>query len=188
MIQELIDFTSKLFPSIDPYTKEQVKKALYQFESSDKKFECFVPTTFSYLAQGDIFDSLPFRIYDKDGNEHSRLVKGMLISNTCHAENQNILSFVPLLPVGEYKIDRSVLLKNITYSLLYFPDPLYSEIVVDFNIVNSFHKDMIINLMKEKRIRKVATLNRFGYYMFLTKLTIHFMRPEDPGVQEERQY
>ena len=33
MIPEFIDFCKELFPSIDPYTKEQAKQAMKQFES-----------------------------------------------------------------------------------------------------------------------------------------------------------
>lgn len=40
MIPEFIDFCKELFPSIDPYTKEQAKQAMKQFESIEGPVLC----------------------------------------------------------------------------------------------------------------------------------------------------
>ena len=42
MIKELIQFTPELFPAISPYTKENVNKAIAQFDY--KSLEWFMPS------------------------------------------------------------------------------------------------------------------------------------------------
>ena len=59
MIPEFIDFCKELFPSIDPYTKEQAKQAMKQFESIEGPVLCRPCGAFD-LLQGDIFSEIPF--------------------------------------------------------------------------------------------------------------------------------
>lgn len=189
MMNKFIDFVHEIFPSISPYTKDEVNKALEKFKSDGKTFKCFLPQEeiFDFLAQGDIYSKLPFIVFDKDGNQYSERYPAIMISNTCHAENQSTISFCPLLPVSKFKLDAKILLGNTKYSMLYFPDPFLKEYVVDFSVINSYNKNLIINALKQNSMQKIGSLSNFGYYLFLTKLTIHFMRPEDVEVNEDRQ-
>lgn len=40
--------------------------------------------------------------------------------------------------------------------------------------------------LREGRIKRIASLNQIGYYLFVVKLTVYFMRKEDEGTLEER--
>lgn len=60
MLDEFIDFTQSLFPSISPYVKERTKAAIKQFELNGKKLNLFNYKAYDYLTQGDIFDGIPF--------------------------------------------------------------------------------------------------------------------------------
>lgn len=61
MIPEFIDFCQELFPSINPYTKEQAKKAMQQFEGKYGPVLSKTCSTFD-LLQGDIFTEIPFSL------------------------------------------------------------------------------------------------------------------------------
>ena len=41
------------------------------------------------------------------------------------------------------------------------------------------------NILKNKT--RIYSLNLIGFYLLICKLTIHFLRPEDTGVQNSRQ-
>jgi len=190
MLTALVDIVQKLFPCIDPYTASNVKNAIAQFKASGSKFRCFDTNCIDYLAQGDIVESLTFRVFDPESErEELAKVPGIMISNTCDAENDESIIFSPLLAFEEVKtgfnkhISVDSIRNNLHYRLLFFPDDIYFNYYVDLSIMNSFPKNAVVNALKSSRIKKTASLNRTGYYLFLTKLTIHLMRPESTDVK-----
>lgn len=187
MMPEFIDFTKSLFPSIDPYIAKEVKNSLKQFEENGGRYKCFTRCSFSFLSQGDIIDKLKFVKVNADGEIIKKELKALLLSNTCDAENDNVLLFAPLIPLINLKVNKDTLKKNRIYKLLYFPGHRYDDYVVDLSLVSSFSKELINKLLESEIIKKEASLSDFGYYLFLTKLTVHFMRPEDKEVQKMRE-
>lgn len=88
MTKELIKFTSELFPSISSYTKENVNKAIEQFDY--ESLEWFRQTPLHYLSQGDIIQKIPFTFVDENGKKDTILTKGIILSNTCDVNNSLI--------------------------------------------------------------------------------------------------
>lgn len=186
MLNNFINFTQSLFPSINPYIHNQTKKSLEQFKSSEKLANFLTDIPYSYMAQGDIFDNIPFVTVKKDGTFAGTRQKAMLLSNTCSAENDKDIILAPVFKINEIGLHVNNVSDNLNFHLMYIPDEKYKDYVVDFSRMNSFDKDMITTYINQKNITKEASLNQFGYYFLLCKLTINFMRPEDVGVQEER--
>lgn len=186
MIQHFIEFVSDLFPSISPYTKEKVKESLKQFELKGVQLKYSMHNSLPHLAQGDVFEELPFYKQDQFGNLNIFKTKAILLSNTCDAERDDVLLFAPLIKISDIDMDIAALKSNQIYRLLHFPDPSLSEYVVDFSIINSFSRQLIETKLTNSGINKVLSLNDFGYYLFLAKMTIYLMRPEDFNVQKDR--
>jgi hypothetical protein len=187
MMPEFIDFTKSLFPSIDPYIAEEVKNSLKQFEENGGRYKCFTNRSFSFFSQGDIIDKLKFIKVNDSGQIIEKELKALLLSNTCDAENDDVLLCAPLISLTSLKVDQDTLKKNRIYKLLYFPGYRYDDYVVDLSLVSSFSKVLINKLLENEIIKKEASLSDFGYYLFLSKLTVHFMRPENTEVQEMRE-
>lgn len=186
MLNEFIRFSTELFPSISPYTKDEVRKAIQQFKDYGRQYQFCMPQPFDFLTQGDIISEIPFIRYKENGERETARFKGMLLSNTCDAERDPALLFAPLLPIDEIDADRQAVLNNTVYRLLYIPDSDLLEYAIDLSLINSIPRKVILKGIEMGRIHKVASLNRLGYYLFLTKLTVHLMRPEDTGVQADR--
>lgn len=186
MLDEFIDFTQSLFPSISPYVKERTKTAMKQFELSGKKLNLFNYRPYDYLTQGDIFEGIPFTRIEEDGNISAYRGKGMLISNTCSADHDDEIVIAPLLDIDSLGLNRADIFNNLHYRLLYLPDERYESYVVDFSLLNTFNKDVLNRMIVQGRVVKETSLNQFGFYLFLCKLTICFMRPEDEDVQADR--
>ncbi|MFD2614462.1 hypothetical protein [Paenibacillus gansuensis] len=186
MLNEFINFVEELFPSIKPYTKENVKQAIKQFQSSGKTQKFCKAQPFPFLSQGDIVESLPFLRFTENGEEKRYVTKGMLLSNTCDAENDKEILFAPLLPIKDLKVDELAVKNNMNYRLLYIPDADLTDYVVDLSLINSYSKRLITHGISEGILKKTLSLNSYGYYLFLTKLTIHLLRPENEEVREER--
>ncbi len=141
---------------------------------------------YDYLAQGDIFDGIPFSRIEEDGNISVYRGKGMLISNTCSADHDNEIVIAPLLEIDSLGLNKADIVNNLHYRLLYLPDERYGNYVVDFSLVNTFNKDVLNRMIEQRKVVKEISLNQFGFYLFLCKLTICFMRPEDEEVQADR--
>ncbi len=186
MLNEFIEFTQSLFPAISPYVKEQTKEAIKQFDMSGKKLNLLNYRAYDFLAQGDILEGIPFTRIDNMGNIASQRGKGMIISNTCSADHDDEIVIAPLLEIDKLNLNKNDIKKNLHYRLLYLPDPRYEDLVVDFSLMNTFNKNALNKLLEVGKITKEASLNQFGFYLLLTKLTICFMRPEDEEVQSDR--
>lgn len=193
MLNELIDFTTELFPSINPYTKERVKLAIRQFEvtgygqNPPQNIDYCTNQPFDYLTQGDIISDLPFVRYSKTGEKGILVTEGILLSNSCDAERDPSLVFAPLIELRNFtNAQQEQIKKNESFRLFYLPDADVDNKVIDFSMVNSLPRSMIIQGLEKEHIKKTNSLNRYGYYLLLIKLTVHFMRPEDTGVQNLR--
>lgn len=183
--ERFIDFVQEIFPCINPYTKDRVKQAIRQFYEAEQTCNYFMSQPLEYLAQGDILDSILFRFFDDDGNEYTHRTKGLLISNTCDSHRDDFVVFAPLLPLDSFD-NRQAITNNQIFRLLFFPDYTYAGYVVDLSILSAVPRALIDKYISSGEITKVASLNSLGYYLFLCKLTVHLMRPEDTDVQMER--
>ncbi|ASA20967.1 hypothetical protein [Paenibacillus donghaensis] len=186
MINDFVDFVHELFPSISPYAKDNVKESIRQFEQSGKIQDYLLSQPLPHLAQGDIIEKFTFIKFDEHGNERNVQARGILLSNTCSAERDEQLLFAPLLPLADLDVNREKVQNNLNYRLLYIPDPGLIDYAVDFSIINSYPRKLIESSLQSERLRKSASLNKYGYYLFIAKLTVHLMRPEDTGVQHNR--
>lgn len=188
MIPEFIDFCQELFPCIDPYTIEQAKLAMTQFEGVNgpiltKQYDSFD------LYQGDIFTAIPFYYIDETGQQKRVMRKAQLLSNTCDAVRDNLLLFAAVHPLSDYSNNPSMvdgIVKNKKFSTLYLPDQLLEKECVDFELINSMSRTTFLKLCEEGKVKRITSLNRIGYYMFLCKMTVFFMRPEDTTVNTSR--
>lgn len=176
MIKELIKFTTELFPSISPYTKENVNKAIEQFDY--ERLEWFRPKTMEYLSQGDIIEKIPFTFIDEDGKKNTILTKGIILS--CDASRDEYLVIAPLIKYSKIlnKNQQKLVRSNKYYDKLCFTNSQLDDYLVDFSRSTSFNRKLLLTLLKTKTSVEFS-LNQYGYYLLLTKLTIYFMRPED---------
>lgn len=188
MIPEFIEFCQKLFPSIDPYTAEQAKKAMLQFEGEHGPAltRSFTDTD---IWQGDVFSDMPFFFTDDDGQLRTMSCKAFLLSNTCDAVRDDNLLFAAMRPLSDFQENRSLIdgiKRNQRYSAFYLPDVILGDEFVDFEMISTFSRKKFTELLEARKIRRLASLSQVGYYMFICKLTVFFMRPEDVEVNKDR--
>lgn len=188
MIKEFVDFAQEIFPSISPYTADAAKRALDNYEkyyTSNKLTINSLDSTIQY--QGDIFTELPYHRINNKGEMFITKTKVQLISNTCDSAREENLLFAPLLPISE--VDKKLLpgiCKNKSYNLFYIPDSILSDYIIDFSLIFSFPRLIFVNLLNSNKTQRVASLSDVGYYMFIVKLSIFLLRPEDPEANNSR--
>jgi len=185
MIKELIEFTTELFPSISPYTKENVNKAIEQFDY--EKLEWFKTNTIEDIAQGDIIEKLPFTFTNENGERCTILTKGIILSNTCDVSRDEYIIIAPLIEYNEIfdESQKRTMRANKYYGKMCFTNSQLDGYFIDFTRATAFNRKLIMKLL-ESKTKIEYSLNRYGYYLLLTKLTIYFMRPEDENVNKSR--
>ena len=188
MITEFIEFCEELFPSIQPYTAEQAKMALLQFEKDGKMLQ-YITNNLNdgELYQGDIFSDVPFYYMQPNGTYGMAKYKAQLLTNTCDAIRNDNLNFAAILPLNEFSNKfQTNIIKNKSYQFLYLPDNKTKDFVIDFGLINTISREAFIRAVNQNKIRKIVSLSDIGYYMFICKLTVYFMRPEDVEVNNLR--
>ena len=194
-IDEFIEFVAETMPSISPYTVKKIKSSISQFDF-DKDKDCskdctIMESQYDFLIQGDIIENVPFyRINPNNGKLQIKKSKGLIITNTCDcSRDKNILiaPFIPIDKLEEMSADTIISMKkNKVYSKMYIPDNDLKDYIIDFSLMNTYNRELILKQVEDKKIKKLKSLNTYGFYLFICKMTIYFCRPEDEEVNSKR--
>lgn len=69
---------------------------------------------------------------------------------------------------------------------MYIPDGSLIDYYVDFEIMNTYSRDLIMSGLSDNRLSRIASFNQIGFYFFIVKLTVYLMRKEDAGTLSDR--
>lgn len=186
MLKELIDFVDASFPSIPYGEKEKAKEAIEQFEKTGETVNYLYSDLLPELSQGDILSDIPFIFYDNDGTLQRFKAMAMVVNTSCHIENKNCLTLVPVVSLNEIETNVTTVKNNKVYEIMYIPDTKLSNYCIDFSMPVTYGTDLIKNQIEKGNIHRVASLSQIGYYLLLIKLNIYLMRREDPVTMGQR--
>lgn len=186
MLKELIDFVDSILPSVPMGTKEGVQEAIAQFEKDGEQIKYLTANPLSELSQGDIISAVPFYYFENDGNQKRFKADALVLSTSCHIDQKDKLVLVPVFPLTSFKGNLVELKKNKVIDYMYIPEGILINSYVNFEIMNTFSKELIMSGLKNGKLTRVASLNQIGYYFFIIKLTAYLMRREDIGTLNER--
>lgn len=189
--------------------KERLKRMLEQFivpehKNKIKKYDDFyLQNSFDYFLQGDILKNINSLSWDYENSKYTFANSPViLLSNTCDVskENKHIFDkqalYAPVTKLDffvdslrEDSIDESKIvsicntLKRQEYSNIFYlpPNPINKNeyIVLLDNIFwqpSTVLKEKLSNINDERFL----SLNHFGFYLLITKLSYHFCRtPEE---------
>lgn len=186
MLKELIDFVDSILPSVPMGTKEGVQEAIAQFEKDGEQIKYLTANPLSELSQGDIISAVPFYYFDNDGNQKMFKTDALVLSTSCHIDQKDKLVLVPVFSLTSFKGNFVELKKNKVIDYMYIPEGILINSYVNFEIMNTFSKELIMSGLKNGKLTRVASLNQIGYYFFIIKLTVYLMRREDIGTLNER--
>lgn len=195
-----IDLVKDIFPStVDKFTAEEAKECLKQFRKENKfgnqsvglgkEYDFFTKYSDDILRQGDILDKVPFLYINTKGEQKRLITKGMILSNTCDLSRDEYIHIAPLIEIEDlikvvdeekrvnYKKD---LIDNRIFRFLYLPHNCLKDYVVNFHLITSFPRGLMVNKIESKEINVENSLNQIGFYFLLCKLTVYFMREENP--------
>lgn len=186
MLSEFIDFVDSVLPSVSPDFRDGAKNAITQFEKTGHTINYLSSSVLPELSQGDIISRVPFTYFDENGKQKVFSSDAMVISTSCHIDQKDKILLVPVFPITSFEGNETDLKRNTIYDYMYIPDNQMKDKYIGFNIVSSCNKVLIMNAIKENKIKRICSLNQIGYYFFVIKLSVYFMRKEDPDTLKER--
>lgn len=192
------DFKIYLPKYLSPESTKDLINSIKEFPKNNGYYSDFGIED-SIIYQGDGLIDLPVVSYDKTGIPAIKKVPCIIISNTCDSDLSNIrffssqLTYAPILNLRKYikhikdhstktpeSIDghiESIKNQQIT-QILYLPQKgTMEESIVFLDRINNYPNKLIARDLVPKQ--RLFTLNNYGYYLFLFKLSIHFTRMYD---------
>lgn len=186
MLKELIDFVDSVLPSVSMETKEGVQSAIAQFEKDGEQIKYLTLSPLSELSQGDVVSEIPFYYFDENGKQQVFKAEALVLSTSCHIDQKDKLVLVPVMPIEAFEGNTVELKKNKVIDYMYIPEGNMISKFVNFEIMNTFSKNLIMDGLSSGKLRRIASLNQIGYYFFIIKLTVYLMRKEDADTQQKR--
>jgi hypothetical protein len=177
--------------------KDAFQKAFGTFKALRSVYSC----SQQGYVQGAAFKGFTILRKNRSNSCEEKQVSGIILSNSCDIDCANRrdypvnVTFAPLLTIeslgamwtaggaNEHQVrDRMSMVKRQSVShLFYLPNgPHGKDVVCDFSTLGVMRMDDFI----DNSTAHIFTLNDIGYYFFLIKLSIHFLRLTD-GVQRE---
>lgn len=187
-------FTRHALP-IPHYLSAPDKRALFsELARWPENRNCYYVSGEEGLLQGDICDGLTVRDFDSGEKKRTRAI---VISNSCDIDLTNAghglrsIIFSPVITLSRYvdslklrglnqnQIEDTVacLKRQTDAHILFLPgmNAVLEESIVDLDDIHS--QPLRTTLNDPPRCR--VSLNQYGHYVFLVKLSIHFLRLQE---------
>jgi len=199
-----IDNIDQLFPrELSEQRKGRLRDGLNQFYSrnTDSKLytEFYSESEYPYFLQGDLIREIRFPSWDNNNHDFSKqYYDAIIISNTCDLDESNkrhvpkqvviaklitLEGFAEALRLKQVNNPELILqnLRNQEYSnLMYFPEVNGVEYIAALDEISSISQEEIISLKNDFYQNRIKSLDLFGYYLFMFKLSYHLCRlPEE---------
>lgn len=182
--EQFVDFVKQVVPSVKEEIAEDLKKWIRQ-TGNNIEYESYYSYAQNDLIQGDVIDGIKFILIDKNGKPIvTPKMKAMVISTSCDIEQDRNITLCPLFDNSD--LNGSALydvMHNLKFDTFYIDSEAIKDSHVKFSVCNTVDKELIFNALREGKIKKVFTMNMMTYYLFIVKLTIHYMRMEDSEVK-----
>lgn len=184
-----------------PYQTQLLLREIKGFPKYIEKW-FYSPTLPKVLYQGDLMHDLPVVLIDEGGEPTGRYCDVMLLSTTCDI-NQPSTEFITIAPMisftdysskkipgkwkkRQWKDHLDAVKKNIISGIFHIPGrPQLPPFIVDFSLACPISRRLVSDAFVKTPEQRFANLSMTGYYLFLTKLSYHFARPEPDDVTRQ---
>lgn len=195
------DLERLLPPELTDQKKGRLREGLKQFSdlenSQDKFYTDFYLTSYhNYFLQGDLIREIRFPVFDTKSREYNKLYyDALLISNTCDVDESNIRTvpkkpiIAKLIPIEEFVASLKELavenaaeiltqIKNQQFSNVFYLPPTKdkNEYLAYLDDLGTIDKEELNVLKEDIDTNRIASLDYFGYYLFIFKLSYHLCR------------
>lgn len=199
-----LDKLDSILPSyLTEQKKDRIKDGLRQFVDKELKHkhytDFYLPNPSDFFLQGDLIKEIRFPIFDKSkGTYDKKYYDAIIISNACDIDfkQREIPKNVMLamaIPFDEFKNDlakrgiksfddKLIQVKNQMFTnLFYLPsNSKHDGYIVPLDYIAQISIEELESLKSNISKNRISSLDHFGYYLFMFKLSFHFCRlPEE---------
>jgi len=185
----LIQYLQKAFPVYPDGNTADARLALEQFGTQNSSIQVLCDPVKQW-SQGDILNIIPFLNFTKDGKVSNFQAPAMIITSTCDLDRKEKIVVCPCFPLENFKPlnSYSEIPKNNVFEFFFIGSGLRGgEWVVDLSHPMTLLRERVSKRIQEGNIIRLHSLTQVGWYLFITKFSMKYFRPDDPPTMQERQ-
>ena len=179
---EFVQFVQALFPGIDPFVAAKCLEAIRQHRTLPE--DLVSGPIGGEVCQGDLIEGIRLRVPTRDGGSGAITGLSMVVSNSCDLDNKPFALLAPSFDLELFRSDpRLPDISRNTVTNLFALDfvPGGISVVSDLSLIQPISTEALKHALESGSVRRVCSLSEVGWYLLLSKLTVHLMRPEDLG-------
>lgn len=180
---------NEAFPILPGSSPREPEQALQQFSRENIGVIQTVKDPLPEWSQGDIIDPVPFIDWSDDGEPVFFEAPGMIVSSTCDLDRKEHIVLCPCLMLDDLKemTAYSDIRKNTVFDFLFLGKCITGdEWVVNLSYPMTFPRKRMLTKMQEKSISRKHSLTDKGWYLFITKFAMKYLRSDDPETMGQR--
>lgn len=188
-LDDLVDLFYRAFPILPDTPKNDVRKAIDQFSTQRIGSIQVIRDPLEELSQGDILDPIPFIEWSDKGEPMNFMAPGMIITSTCDLDRKGNIVFCPCYRLS--RLGNQSFIKEISENTIFdffYVDKLFDgdTWAVDLSRPMTLLRNRVVEKINNGNISKKHSLTDKGWYLFITKFSMKYFRPDDFGTMQLR--
>jgi len=190
-LDDLVDLFYRAFPILPDTPEGDVRKAIDQFSTQRLGSIQVIRDPLEELSQGDILNPIPFIEWSDQGEPSNFTAPGMIITSTCDLDRKGNIVFCPCYQLSILGSGNSSFSKNISENTVFeffYVDKLFdgNTWAVDLSRPMTLPRDRVFEKIYNGDISKKHSLTDKGWYLFITKFSMKYFRPDDSATMQLR--
>lgn len=187
-LEGLIEYLQNIFPIYPNKTTGDARLAVEQFGVQNNRIQVLTNPVTEW-SQGDILSTIPFLKFTEDGQISNFKAPGMIITSSCDLDRKETIVLCPCFPLKNFEKFGcyAEIPKNRVFEFFYIGYGLTGdEWVVDLSRPMTLLRNRVLKRIEEGDIVRLHSLTQIGWYLFITKFSMNYFRPDDPSTMLER--
>jgi hypothetical protein len=184
---EFIQLFNEAFPIFPGFEKPE--QALRQFYAEEIGIIEVIRSPLPFWAQGDILEPIPFIDWSEEGEPVFWEAPGMIVTSTCDLDRKDYVALCPCLKLVDLKelSAYKAIPENTVFDFLFLGHCLTGDDwVVDLSHPMTLPRQRIEKRLAESLVVRKHSLTDKGWYLFITKFALKYLRPDDLGTMNQR--
>ncbi len=186
---DLVKLFNEAFPILPGSSLDEPEQALRQFYAEEIGVIQMIRDPLPLWAQGDILELIPFVDWSEEGEPVFFEAPGMIINSTCDLDRKENIVLCPCFMLNDLKQLSAYkdISKNTVFDFLFLGKCLKGdEWVVDLSHPMTLPRQRIEKRIEENSVSRRHSLTDKGWYLFITKFAIKYLRSDDFETMSQR--
>jgi hypothetical protein len=186
-LEKLIRLFNGAFPILPG--SEKPEQALQQFDVEETGAIQVIKSPVELWSQGDILEPILFLDWSEEGEPVYWEAPGMIVTNTCDLDRKENIVFCPCFKLADLQELSAFkdIRENTVFDFFFLGKCLGGEEwTVDLSHPMTLPRQRVKERIEMGQVLRRHSLTQKGWYLFITKFAIKYLRPDDPSTMEQR--